>query len=372
MEVYHNLFSGFLEKKLAKVINQKSLNKSPGECLAILTIPAEESFAKKQEKDFLKLVSQINRNSRLKRLFQDKSAKAIIKKLVGNSFNKKIDQHIIGYCWVNYNYEGPAMDKEFLVDLLKNALKVFSPEQKIKEIESRDKEKIQKQSQLMQDLKPDKFLRRSIKLAKEFVALKSLRKESIFHASYASDKTRSEASRRLKISLNQCRSMLPEELIKALEFGQINRAELRAREKEVAYICDDGREKIYTGGQARKLSQQLIIQEKVKEVSQIQGTVASPGQASGLVKIIRHVKDMSKMHPGDILVAMATNPNFVPAMKKAAAIVTDMGGLTCHAAIVSRELSVPCVVGTKFATKVLKDGDMVEVDAEKGIIRILK
>ena len=78
------------------------------------------------------------------------------------------------------------------------------------------------------------------------------------------------------------------------------------------------------------------------------------------------------MKKGDILVSIATNPNLVSAMKKASAIITNAGGLTCHAAIVSRELNIPCIVGTKVATKVLKDGDLVEVDADEGMVKILK
>jgi len=80
---------------------------------------------------------------------------------------------------------------------------------------------------------------------------------------------------------------------------------------------------------------------------------------------------MSKMKQGDILVSIATDPDIVPAMKKAAAIVTEQGGVTSHAAIVSRELKIPCVIGTKIATKVLKDGMEVEVDANKGIVTVL-
>lgn len=67
-----------------------------------------------------------------------------------------------------------------------------------------------------------------------------------------------------------------------------------------------------------------------------------------------------------------TRPELMPAVKKAKAIITDEGGLTCHAAIVSRELGVPCIIGTKIATKILKDGNLVEVDANKGIIRKIK
>ncbi|MCH7492711.1 phosphoenolpyruvate synthase, partial [Patescibacteria group bacterium] len=95
------------------------------------------------------------------------------------------------------------------------------------------------------------------------------------------------------------------------------------------------------------------------------------GKASGTVKLIIRPTDMLKMKKGDILVSIATDPDIVPAMKKAAAIVTEQGGVTSHAAIVARELNIPCVIGTKIATKVLKDGDRVEVDATKGIVKKL-
>ena len=81
---------------------------------------------------------------------------------------------------------------------------------------------------------------------------------------------------------------------------------------------------------------------------------------------------MKKMNKGDILVAVQTMPQLLPAMKKAAAFVTDIGGLVCHAAIVARELGTPCIIGTWNATKILKDGDLVEVDADEGVVKILK
>ena len=85
--------------------------------------------------------------------------------------------------------------------------------------------------------------------------------------------------------------------------------------------------------------------------------------------VLRSSTQINKVKLGDILVAKMTRPDYVPAMRRAAAIVTNEGGMTCHAAIVSRELGIPCIVGTKIATKVLKDGDLVEVDAEKGIVK---
>jgi len=100
----------------------------------------------------------------------------------------------------------------------------------------------------------------------------------------------------------------------------------------------------------------------------IQGQGAAPGIRSGKVVIIRDVKDTGAVKEGDILVTKMTNPDMVPAMRKVAAIVTDEGGMTCHAAIVSRELGTPAVVGTKTATAVLRNGQLVTVDGEMGIV----
>ncbi len=109
-----------------------------------------------------------------------------------------------------------------------------------------------------------------------------------------------------------------------------------------------------------------IVQAVV--ATELKGTVASRGVVKGRVAIVRGIKDLFKVKRGDIMVAVTTHPDFVPAMQRAAAILTDEGGLTSHAAIVSREMKKPCIVGTKVATQVLKDGDRVEVDAEKGIV----
>ena len=100
----------------------------------------------------------------------------------------------------------------------------------------------------------------------------------------------------------------------------------------------------------------------------IHGTIANAGSVIGRVKIVETKADFKKFKTGDIIVAHMTRPEYVPLLKRAAAIVTDEGGLTCHAAIISRELNIPCVIGTQTATHVLKDGDRVEVDANKGNI----
>jgi len=108
--------------------------------------------------------------------------------------------------------------------------------------------------------------------------------------------------------------------------------------------------------------------EKVATTAILEGLGASPGIAYGEAKLVSDASELGKVKDGDILVAVMTTPDMVPAMKRAAAIVTDEGGLTCHAAIVSRELGCPAVVGTRRATLVLTDGMKITIDGEKGLV----
>jgi pyruvate, water dikinase len=108
--------------------------------------------------------------------------------------------------------------------------------------------------------------------------------------------------------------------------------------------------------------------EAIKGVELFSGLPASPGVAAGKTEIILSPSEIVNLKEGEVLVAEMTTPDFVPAMKRAAAIITDRGGRTCHAAIVSRELGVPCVVGTGTATKILKEKQLVTVDGYQGKI----
>ena len=105
-----------------------------------------------------------------------------------------------------------------------------------------------------------------------------------------------------------------------------------------------------------------------EEGPMLRGFGASPGVAAGVARILRGPAEMDKLKTGEILVTTMTTPDMVPAMSQAAGIVTDEGGMTCHAAIVSRELGVPCVVGTREATKLIADGSEVTVDGKTGVV----
>jgi len=129
------------------------------------------------------------------------------------------------------------------------------------------------------------------------------------------------------------------------------------------------------GEEAKEIIKQLDIDVNVKE---FKGQIGKEGYYKGRVKKIEFssktdfYKEIRKMRKGDVLVSGSTGPEMIKACHKAGAIVTDEGGITSHAATVSRELGIPCIIGTRIATKVLKDNDLVEVDANKGIVRKIK
>src|SRR5690606_17948952 len=100
----------------------------------------------------------------------------------------------------------------------------------------------------------------------------------------------------------------------------------------------------------------------------VRGLGAGPGIASGAVRVLLSPDVSAELQPGEILVAPMTSPDWVPIMRRAAAVVTDSGGMTSHAAIVSRELGIPCIVGTRNATSKLTDGVVVTVDAGAGTV----
>ncbi|MBU0636902.1 hypothetical protein KKH16_01700 [Patescibacteria group bacterium] len=164
--------------------------------------------------------------------------------------------------------------------------------------------------------------------------------------------------------------ILPKSVFKGKGFDELLE---EAIEYQKGFVYFDG--KIYTRQQdkiLKKLNIELENEKPTGNADSISGQSASPGIAKGKVKIVLTNKDIYKVSIGDILVSPMTRPDFVPAMKKAAAFVTDEGGVTCHAAIVAREMKKPCIIGTKIATQILKDGDKVEVDANNGIVKILK
>lgn len=185
-----------------------------------------------------------------------------------------------------------------------------------------------------------------------------------------------EIAKRNNLELSDVIQCLPNE-VSTFNFPSKN--EIRKRSK--AIIVRGYEEKLYylEGNDAEKMRNKLISSFKKDETEDastkttiIKGNIANKGRVQGRVRILLDNSDLHKLKAGEILVSPMTTPDFVPAMEKASAFVTDEGGIMCHAAIVSREMKKPCIVGTKIATKILKDNQLVEVDADKGIVNILK
>ncbi|MFA4834423.1 MAG: PEP-utilizing enzyme [Patescibacteria group bacterium] len=151
----------------------------------------------------------------------------------------------------------------------------------------------------------------------------------------------------------------------------ISRAEINERKKFYIFIGIRKDTKIYAGEASKKfLKRNGFTKVKKNKVDEARGLPACPGKARGRVKIVRRLSDFKKSD-GKIIVARDTIIEYTPYLKKVLGLVTDIGGVSCHAAITAREFNIPCVVGTKFATQIFKDGDTAEIDAVNGVVKKL-
>lgn len=150
-------------------------------------------------------------------------------------------------------------------------------------------------------------------------------------------------------------------------------AELEERKKPCIYAIFDRQKPVLFKGEEAKLIYNKYLKDEIKDNAILKGTIANKGIKVGKVKLLAHGENMVtqiyEMEKGDILVTGNTRPDMMLALEKASAVVTDEGGICSHAAIVSRELGIPCIIGTVRATKMFKDGDIIEVDANNGIVR---
>jgi pyruvate,water dikinase len=118
------------------------------------------------------------------------------------------------------------------------------------------------------------------------------------------------------------------------------------------------------------VKQWLAPAEKPEEITELRGMPASPGKVEGPARVILQIDELSTVQPGEILVCPITSPSWAPVFTKIKAAVTDIGGMTCHAAIVAREYGLPAIVGTGYATKAIKTGDKLKVNADEGVVTI--
>jgi phosphoenolpyruvate synthase/pyruvate phosphate dikinase len=287
-----------------------------------------------------------------------------------------MDKHLNKFGWLTYAYAGPVMNFEYLFKTLSADLKNGDILSQIKKITDHFCLIIKEKKDLQKELKLPTKLIYLFEVSSELMFIKDYRK-GIYQKSYvAMDKIMEELANRLNLSFLEIRFLVLDEIKDALLNNQkkIYRSRAKQRIKKCYYSVSEGKITVYEGDKADKLIAKIEKDNKSKpiKIKELKGSIGYAGLVRGIVKIILTKNDVPKLKTGDVLVSSATNPDLISAMKKAIAFVTDSGGIICHAAIVARELKKPCVIGTKIATKVLKDGDLVEVDANKGIVRIIK
>jgi len=353
VDMFHGNLTNYLKSILAKKASEDQVN----EVLVTLSTFPEKSFIQIEHESFLNLVA----------LKQKKASP----RTLHNAILKHLDRFFyLKHLWTGkevYTYKYYLREISRFIKSGENAVEMLKKENLV------FKRTIAERKRLMKALKLTKRQKDLFDVYAEFAVTKAYRRDAQLYWAYKMDFMFSELSKRLGLTFMQSRFLFPWEVARGLTEGLDKdfKKEVRQRTEFCVTYSEKGKDLIFYGSEAKQIEDKLI-QHHDGDIAEISGQTACLGKAKGKVKIINSPSDTRKMQQGDILVSIATNPDIVPAMKKAAAIVTEQGGITSHAAIVSRELGIPCIIGTKIATKVLKDGDLVEVDANKGIIRKIK
>lgn len=229
----------------------------------------------------------------------------------------------------------------------------FSDPFSIKELAGERKSLYGKKSEHFRHVVIPKQLRSLFNIAQELVYQRTLRTDALYDLMFTARPTLKEVAKHYKISFKDLIDYSMLDLIK----GKPHKYP-----RYMTFASINGNSAFFD---------KPILNESYGNQSELRGLIANHGLAKGKAKIVKTAYEIGKVKNGDILFAPTTAPSFIIGMKKAAAFVTDEGGITSHAAIVSREMGKPCIIGTKIGTKMFKDGDLVEVDANKGIVRKL-
>lgn len=273
------------------------------------------------------------------------SERAVSALAAGMSDEQALDE----YFWLNQGYAGRGLAGEDL-SLIKSSFSAEKNSPRLPEIDLTDEEA------------------QSFFVAKSLVYLKSLRADVRQFLNVLTNRIADRYAAYWNIGAPVISTMTFNELISHIQRDTRPDASIEARVAHSLFARAGDGYRIWTGEEADAVLAGKLLQH-AGEGDSVTGQVAQGGTVRGPVRLVFNSNHNDKVRQGDVLVAIATSPQFLPAMARASAFVTDIGGITSHAAIVARELGKPCIVGTRVATQIFKDGDTVEVDAEKGIVR---
>lgn len=364
-DMFHGNLTGYVKEYLTSVgVPEEKLN----EVFVDITQSDTESLIMIEQDELLDIAISIEKNS--DRLSDWINLDAIeLEKNLNEDEKKRLTKHWEKYYYTKHLWVSGEYTILDYITQLKDVIISGELPSVVKEKQIRKfKESIEKRKQLLETYNVDEKWRAILDAYADFMVTKIYRRYAQLLAVHHMSPVLKEIARRKHITEKQVRFTTVAEMKEMLLNDTYNEAELLERTKMSVYYAEKGGSKVFIGEEAEEVCKSLETKIDTN-ISELSGDIGCAGYGKGEVKIIIRAEDMKKMNEGDILVSIATDPDIVPAMKKASAIVTEQGGVTSHAAIVARELGIPCVIGTKIATKVFKDGDIVEVDAQKGIVK---
>jgi phosphohistidine swiveling domain-containing protein len=323
------------------------------ELFSILTAPIHLSFINEAEVSLIKIVIEAKKDPK-KRM-------------------ELLTRHQNDFFWIHNNYvDAYVLSVEYFNEELDKMLKMDTTLISLLEkIQGTPKENKLNKIKYWDFVLQDKELAFLLTVSEDFTKWQDDRKKATLWTMHYGSLILSEICKRVGVSLHLIKYMSPREVSKIF-INTPSEELLNERKKNSVFYWDKDGHEVLTGKDADEIRDAILKVRDFSDINDFRGMTACMGKISGRVKIVKSVKEIGKVEQGDILVAVMTRPDYVPAMKKAAAIVTDEGGITSHAAIVSREMKIPCIIGTKMATKVLKDGDLVEVNANHGMVKIIR
>lgn len=294
-----------------------------------------------------------------------------------------IEDHMKKYSWLKAPvlYEDIQFTKAEYLERVEEIINHKDIKSEIKRIEGLRKKDEESYKDIISQYGIKGNLLKLCEGVRDFIFLRTFSTEASDHLFFVGRQTvLKEVAQRLDLNSQNVTMLDAKEITSSLN-GDKTKEEIRKiideRLNGFAIVLLNGEVYTFFDEAANKLQEKVSNKYKRStnsakmSLKKLSGMPACQGKVKGRVKILLNHRDVNKLERGEVLVASMTTPDYIMAMEKASAFITDEGGITCHAAIIAREFGVPCIVGTGNATKVLKDGDTVEVDAYKGIITIL-
>ncbi|MEK7463608.1 MAG: PEP-utilizing enzyme [Patescibacteria group bacterium] len=281
--------------------------------------------------------------------------------------DKALDDLVESFGWFHMEYIGEPRTKEEYQRQLQE--RIESPKQRLQDIIKEQRDFLEKNK----DYQNLDFFKKLVFMMQEYQIVLDFSKADLIEGIYYARPLLLEIGERVGLpSWIDVRFLAPDEIREFLRSNtKVNFEYIQERKKHWACLLEDGKITAYYGDDAVKIMDRLIEKPDTTLVKEFKGLTAYPGIVRGTACIIKGAGDRNKFKQGQIMVTYDTTTELTSIIKIASAIVADYGSLLSHTAIVSREFKIPCIVSTKVGTKLVKDGDLLEVDAAKGIVKIL-